>query len=124
MVKPQEIESFRPVTDVQDPTLVRVHLEMKGLGRPLEPCVGLLCIGLGPAQDHQVSSRGESHPPALAEPDVNVSPHPAPITQPAVAGPDASAQTAPAPVLPRPPGTATLAPCARATACISAAPSD
>jgi hypothetical protein len=31
----------------------------------------------------QVSSRGESHPPALSEPDVNVSAHPAPVTQPA-----------------------------------------
>ena len=29
-----------------------------------------------------VSSRGESHPPALAEPDVNLSAHPAPIAQP------------------------------------------
>jgi hypothetical protein len=29
-----------------------------------------------------VSGRGESHPPALAEPDVNVSAHPAPIAQP------------------------------------------
>src|SRR5713226_7157798 len=54
MVKPQEVETIRPVTDVQDPTLVRVHLEMKGLGRPLEPCVGLLCVGLGPAQDRKV----------------------------------------------------------------------
>src|SRR5260370_18813252 len=54
MVEPQEVESIHPATDVQDPTLVRVHLEMKGLGRLLEPCVGLLCLGLGPAQDHKV----------------------------------------------------------------------
>lgn len=31
---------------------------------------------------HTVSGRGESHPPALAEPDVNLSAHPAPIIQP------------------------------------------
>jgi adenosine deaminase len=30
----------------------------------------------------EVSGRGESHPPALAEPDVNVSAHPAPVAQP------------------------------------------
>ena len=29
-----------------------------------------------------VSGRGESHPPALVEPDVNLAIHPAPITQP------------------------------------------
>jgi hypothetical protein len=37
-------------------------------------------------QEHRVdgeeSGRGESHPPALAEPCVNLSAHPAPITQP------------------------------------------
>ena len=31
---------------------------------------------------HVVSSRGESHPSALAEPGVNLSAHPAPIVQP------------------------------------------
>src|SRR3954447_12682127 len=30
----------------------------------------------------KVSGRGDSHPPALAEPDVNLSTHPAPIAQP------------------------------------------
>ena len=32
--------------------------------------------------DREESRRGESHPPALAEPDLNVSAHPAPIVQP------------------------------------------
>jgi hypothetical protein len=31
---------------------------------------------------HQVSGRGESHPPALAEPGVRVSPHRAPTGRP------------------------------------------
>ncbi len=31
---------------------------------------------------HEVSRRGESHPPALAEPGVNLSAHRAPIVQP------------------------------------------
>ena len=35
-----------------------------------------------PTQETWVSRRGESHPPALAEPDVNLSIHPAPIVQP------------------------------------------
>ena len=33
-------------------------------------------------QDEKVSGRGESHPPALSEPDMNLSTHPAPIIQP------------------------------------------
>src|SRR3989442_14615813 len=54
VVKPQKVESVRSVTNVHNPTLVRVHLEMKGLGCPLEPCVGLPRVGLGPTQDHQI----------------------------------------------------------------------
>ena len=34
------------------------------------------------AQHHKVSRAGESHPRALAEPDVRLSPHPAPLVQP------------------------------------------
>ena len=33
-------------------------------------------------QDEKVSGRGESHPPALSEPGVNVSAHRAPTVQP------------------------------------------
>jgi len=43
---------------------------------------GGFSFGLTTAQDHEESSAGESHPRALAEPDVNVSARPAPITQP------------------------------------------
>ena len=35
----------------------------------------------------KVSGRGESHPPALAEPDLNLSTHPAPIAQPSGCAP-------------------------------------
>ena len=38
--------------------------------------------------DARVSRRGESHPPALAEPDVNLSAHPAPIVQPSGRAPN------------------------------------
>jgi hypothetical protein len=53
-----------------------------------------LCLGHYPARPHQclgrvsaaendeVSRAGESHPRALAEPDVRLSPYPAPIVQP------------------------------------------
>jgi hypothetical protein len=34
-----------------------------------------------------VSSAGDSHPRALAEPDVNLSAHPAPITEPTAMNP-------------------------------------
>jgi hypothetical protein len=39
-------------------------------------------IGLMLEAGHQVSRAAESHPRALAEPDVRLSPHPAPIVQP------------------------------------------
>jgi hypothetical protein len=45
-----------------------------------------------PDTDLKVSSRGELHPPALAEPDVSLSTHPAPINQPLVPS-QPSAQT-------------------------------
>jgi len=37
---------------------------------------------------YRVSRRGESHPPALSEPDVNLSIHPAPIVQPSGRAPN------------------------------------
>ena len=46
------------------------------------------------------SSPGEFHPQALAEPDVNLSAHPAPIIQRQVKSPFANAQIALAPVWP------------------------
>jgi hypothetical protein len=49
---------------------------------------------VGPTTMHRVSSRGESHPPALAEPDMNLSTHPAPIIQPS-APPPANERTVP-----------------------------
>ena len=42
----------------------------------------LFCITTMLEPDDEVSGRGESHPPALSEPDVNLSTHPAPIIQP------------------------------------------
>src|SRR5450759_2468140 len=41
---------------------------------------------LGPARNHRSSSRGESHPQALTDPDVNLSVHPAPAGRLGVSG--------------------------------------
>jgi len=49
---------------------------------------------LQPLEAHdESSSPGELHPQALAEPDLNLSTHPAPMTQPPVEPPRPSAQT-------------------------------
>jgi hypothetical protein len=45
----------------------------------LEDLLGIL---LALAEDDEVSGREESHLPALVEPGVNLSAHPAPIVQP------------------------------------------
>lgn len=47
------------------------------------------------------SSGGEFHPSALTEPDVKLSPHPAPTLQPPVSHRDATGQTGWDPVAPR-----------------------
>jgi hypothetical protein len=53
----------------------------------------LLCVFAGLKALHKVSSPRESHPQALAEPDVNLSAHPAPIIQPTGESPLSSEQT-------------------------------
>src|SRR4051812_48417181 len=81
-----------------------------------------LCFRLAPAVDEGSSSGGDLHPSALSEPDVRLSPHPAPTLQPPAARPAATGQTgwdrgrrcAPASAWPHAPGVG--------TACISAAP--
>src|SRR4029079_2869689 len=45
------------------------------------------------AEDDESSSGGESHPSALSEPDVRLSPHPAPTLQPPAARPAATGRT-------------------------------
>ena len=53
-----------------------------------------LCFSRTFAENHKVSSPGESHPQALSEPDVNLSAHPAPIIQPQAQPPSANGQRA------------------------------
>src|SRR4051794_22149981 len=59
-----------------------MQLEPEPDEHPARVNPGRPCLGVAPAQHDEVSRRGESHPPALVEPDVNVSAHPAPIVQP------------------------------------------
>jgi hypothetical protein len=65
--------------------------------------------------------RGESHPPALAEPDVRLSPHPARVIG-LTAAPAPSGQTVLVRVVQRLPGNAAPAGSCGAAACISASP--
>jgi hypothetical protein len=53
---------------------------------------GLFCAGLVPSEHHKVSRPGESHPQALSEPYVRLSPHTAPIMQPSTLCPTSSVQ--------------------------------
>jgi hypothetical protein len=82
MMESQEVEAFRSSGQACDPGLVWVQLKTQrcqDLSRPAAGRFGLLSSA---AKDDVVSGRGESHPPALSEPDVNVSAHPAPTVQP------------------------------------------
>ena len=69
-----------------------------------------------------VSGRGESHPPALAEPDLNLSAHPAPITQPPVSRLPANVQRVLVHVFRRGSGTSMPDVGVASTACISFGP--
>src|SRR4051812_18645604 len=79
-------------------------------------------LRLAPAMDERSSRGGDLHPSALPEPDVRLSPHPAPTLQPPAARPAATGRTgrdrggrcAPASASPHVPGAG--------TACTSAAP--
>ena len=79
---PEKVEALLAFPEVDHTGLVRVQGKTElsqDSGRPL---IGLLGLLPGRAQHDEVSGRGESHPPALAEPDVSLSTHPAPIIQP------------------------------------------
>src|SRR5258708_30487780 len=78
----EEIQSFPAFPQVHYLRLIRVQLKPKP-GQDLPARLqGRPGLRLTAAQHHAVSGRGESPPPALAEPDLNLSTHPAPIAQP------------------------------------------
>ena len=63
-----------------------------GLVLDVPPQTGM-DLGYIGARENELSSGGESHPSALTEPDVKLSPHPAPTLQPPVARRAATGQT-------------------------------
>ena len=77
-VEPEEVET-RLETD--DRVLSSLKASPRGASHS-EPRLDLLGLLARVAERDKVSGRGESHPPALAEPDLNLSTHPAPIAQP------------------------------------------
>src|ERR1035438_7885479 len=88
VVESQEVKAFCPVPDVHDPGLFGMQSQPEWTKGGFSQVTGLLGSFLGDAEDDMVSGRGESHPPALSEPDVNLSTHPAPIIQPHGTSPD------------------------------------
>src|SRR4051812_16420592 len=82
VLEAEEIDALASLRQVHDPRLGVLELKAQ-LGQD-QPQRRERRFGLLPRFAHcqQVSRRGESHPPALAEPGVNLSAHRAPIVQP------------------------------------------
>src|SRR6202043_2632334 len=68
--------------ELDQPGLPLVHRQTELLQPVSQCCEELLPIRFLLTADRQVSRAAESHHRALAEPDVRLSPHPAPIVQP------------------------------------------
>src|SRR4051794_20681688 len=83
----------REAAELDQAGLVRMQRQRK----LLQPCAHRVPetsgIDLALEADHESSSGGESHPSALSEPDVRLSPHPAPTPQPPAARPVAKERT-------------------------------
>src|SRR3954451_25037662 len=79
-----EVDEARLVGMEREPipgkTLAQNSQNPRGIGESLE-------------SHHESSSGGDLHPSALSEPDVRLSPHPAPTLQPPAARPAATGQT-------------------------------
>ena len=90
----EKVKAFSGNTRIHQSGFIRVQSKSSFCGQPTEEIQGPAGFGLTAAQDHKVSSPGESHPQALSEPDVNLSAHPAPIIQPQAKSPSASGQRA------------------------------
>jgi hypothetical protein len=82
MVKPQADEAPRPLPEIHDPGLIGVQSHPERTKGGLGQITSLLGSFPGRAENDEVSGGREPPPPALAEPDVNLSAHPAPIAQP------------------------------------------
>ena len=81
-VTAKKIEARPSSREVDASRLLRMQLQTQPREHLLDALLGLLARRLRVAHDHESSSGGELHPSALREPDVKLSPHPAPIAQP------------------------------------------
>ena len=75
-----------------------VVLDERVLGKPRDAEHAMAMLEALSGRMHQSSSRGESHPSALTEPDLRLSPHPALTLQPPVALRVATGRTTSGPV--------------------------
>src|SRR5580693_6384543 len=74
----EEIKALASPREVDLPRFVWMQLQAEPRENIAHPLFGVLARGLRVAHDHKSSSGGELHPSALREPDVKLSPHPAP----------------------------------------------
>ena len=100
--EPEEVEGrptfpallpLRRTPEREKPRLVGMQGQSEMLQPLAEGVHHALRIVFGFEADDELSNPGESHPRVLAEPDVNVSAHPAPIIQRSAPGPSANART-------------------------------
>ena len=82
MVEAEKIESRSTFDQLQDPRLLRFRTQAELTEKRGQPGQSGGRLTSVPTDHEEVSGRGESHPPALAEPGVNLSTHRAPIIQP------------------------------------------
>jgi hypothetical protein len=82
MVKTEKVETLSTHHQFDDACLGLLRFQTEFGQQQSQPRKRGLGLLPGLAQHQQVSGRAESHRPALVEPDLNLSTHPAPIAQP------------------------------------------
>ena len=78
----EEIKPLPAFTEVNQSRLLRMQLQSQPGQHFAGKLLGVPGLVLAAAGHDEVSRREEFHLPALAEPDVNLAAHPAPIVQP------------------------------------------
>src|SRR3954452_25582958 len=94
----EEVDPLLAPAQVDPPRLLRMQLELELAEELPHTALGFSTALLRLAQHDESSSPGGPHPRALIEPDVKLSPHPAPPFQPRVSSRAATGRTAWAPV--------------------------
>ena len=118
-LNPRQLPLLRPCHR----TLRLMHLELEALRNESRDALPYAVTRpLGANVDGTSSSGGELHPSALTEPDVKLSPHPAPTTQPAASCRAATGQRASGPAARCAPASASTRALGDETVCTSVAP--